>query len=359
MKYIVYKTTNLINNYIYIGVHKTQDPNIFDSYIGCGVYINKPYTYEKAKTKFQQAVKEFGTSNFRRETLAIFDTDVEAYELEEKLVNENFLARPDVYNMVLGGKINTTEGITVFQYDKNGKYITNYNSYEDAGKALKVQASSIRRAVIYKYTVNNYYFNTDKLDCLDLSLYTNNIHKIKVYRYLKSGDYDSEYESYGEAARNSNSSSSNIRSATILGYCVKNLYYFSFIKELTFDKARTKQIMFRSVHKYNSKGEYICSYKSQLDAEKENPYINITKCIKLKTPDENGFIWGLEKLPNYNKPVGVSKNSKKKVGLFDDQGNIIKTWESARQCAKEVGGAVQNVLLGKYKRHKGHIYKYI
>ena len=68
MKYIVYKTTNLINNYIYIGVHKTQDPNIFDSYIGCGVYINKPYTYEKAKTKFQQAVKEFGTSNFRRET---------------------------------------------------------------------------------------------------------------------------------------------------------------------------------------------------------------------------------------------------------------------------------------------------
>ena len=48
MKYIVYKTTNLINNYIYIGVHKTQDPNIFDSYIGCGVYINKPYTYEKA-----------------------------------------------------------------------------------------------------------------------------------------------------------------------------------------------------------------------------------------------------------------------------------------------------------------------
>ena len=113
MKYIVYKTTNLINNYIYIGVHKTQDPNIFDSYIGCGVYINKPYTYEKAKTKFQQAVKEFGTSNFRRETLAIFDTDVEAYELEEKLINKNFIARPNVYNMVLGKKKNTTEGITV------------------------------------------------------------------------------------------------------------------------------------------------------------------------------------------------------------------------------------------------------
>jgi hypothetical protein len=52
MKYIVYKTTNLINNYIYIGVHGTEDPNIFDGYIGCGVNIHQPHSYEKAKTKF-------------------------------------------------------------------------------------------------------------------------------------------------------------------------------------------------------------------------------------------------------------------------------------------------------------------
>lgn len=32
MKYIVYKTTNLINNKIYIGIHGIKDPNIFDGY---------------------------------------------------------------------------------------------------------------------------------------------------------------------------------------------------------------------------------------------------------------------------------------------------------------------------------------
>ena len=32
MKYIVYKTTNLVNNYIYIGVHKTNTPYEFDGY---------------------------------------------------------------------------------------------------------------------------------------------------------------------------------------------------------------------------------------------------------------------------------------------------------------------------------------
>lgn len=36
MNYIVYKTTNLINGKVYVGVHRTN-PDIFDGYIGCGV----------------------------------------------------------------------------------------------------------------------------------------------------------------------------------------------------------------------------------------------------------------------------------------------------------------------------------
>ena len=43
MKYIVYLTTNLKSqidgiNRIYVGVHGTENPNIFDGYIGCGIY---------------------------------------------------------------------------------------------------------------------------------------------------------------------------------------------------------------------------------------------------------------------------------------------------------------------------------
>ena len=41
MKYIVYQTTNLINNKIYIGVHKTVNPDIFDGYIGNGGICNE------------------------------------------------------------------------------------------------------------------------------------------------------------------------------------------------------------------------------------------------------------------------------------------------------------------------------
>ena len=41
MKYIVYQTINVVNNKVYIGVHKTETPYIFDGYLGCGGCIFK------------------------------------------------------------------------------------------------------------------------------------------------------------------------------------------------------------------------------------------------------------------------------------------------------------------------------
>ena len=35
MKYIVYQTINKINNKIYIEVHKTENPEVFDGYLEC------------------------------------------------------------------------------------------------------------------------------------------------------------------------------------------------------------------------------------------------------------------------------------------------------------------------------------
>jgi hypothetical protein len=52
MKYIVYQTVNKVNNKIYIGVHKTEDPLVFDGYVGNGIYINRPSSYWHPKTYF-------------------------------------------------------------------------------------------------------------------------------------------------------------------------------------------------------------------------------------------------------------------------------------------------------------------
>lgn len=104
MKYIVYQTTCVINNKIYIGVHATMDPDIFDGYLGCGVYTNRPSTYSRPNTPFKCAVKKYGIKKFIRTTIQIFDTEEAAYKLEEVLVNEEFVKREDTYNLALGGR---------------------------------------------------------------------------------------------------------------------------------------------------------------------------------------------------------------------------------------------------------------
>jgi len=88
MLFTLYKTTNLINNKIYIGVHKTLDP--YDDYLGSGF-------------RLKLAVKKYGTSNFKKEIITIFETEQAAYETESNLVDDTFLKRSDVYNIKNGG----------------------------------------------------------------------------------------------------------------------------------------------------------------------------------------------------------------------------------------------------------------
>lgn len=86
--YTVYRTTCLVNHKIYVGVHKTANPN--DRYLGSGLHLNS-------------AIKKHGRHNFKKEILHLCETKEEAYRLEKSIVNREFIGREDTYNMNLGG----------------------------------------------------------------------------------------------------------------------------------------------------------------------------------------------------------------------------------------------------------------
>lgn len=88
-KYTVYKITNTINEYIYIGKHETTDVN--DSYMGSGKLLRR-------------AQDKHGIENFVKEILHIFDTEEEMNTKEAELVTEDFCKREDTYNICVGGK---------------------------------------------------------------------------------------------------------------------------------------------------------------------------------------------------------------------------------------------------------------
>lgn len=357
-KYIVYETTNLINNKIYVGLHKTKNPDVFDKYLGNGVISTQPYTYMYAKTAFQYAVKKYGPENFRRKTLAIFDTIEEASDLEEQIVNEKFLERDDVYNMVLGGLGGyfISNRIKVYQYDENGNYLNEYESFADAALKLECDYTLISYAVRKKSKAKGYFWNTDKIEKLDLSNYNLGLnHAKKIFLYSLKGEYLGGFKSQSSCKRKIGISLESIRKACILGIPIKNKYYVSYIKSNSYDRARTEYLKTRAVFKYNQDGSFYKEYETQLEAELENK-TNITKAIRLKIPDEKGFLWGLEKLDNYNKP---KKNKKRQVGKYDLEGNLVRIYESATAAEKENGTSVWKVLAGTNRTHKQHIYKYL
>ena len=89
--WILYQTTNLISEKIYVGVHKVAKTANSRKYLGSG-YALKP------------AIEKYGRENFVRETLAEFFCFEDAYKAEAGMVTEDFIKRKDTYNISLGGR---------------------------------------------------------------------------------------------------------------------------------------------------------------------------------------------------------------------------------------------------------------
>jgi hypothetical protein len=84
MHYLIYKITNIINNKIYIGAHKTN--NINDGYMGSGKAIIF-------------AIKKHGIQNFIKGILFDFDSAKEMFDKEKELA----IVKKGRYNLKPGG----------------------------------------------------------------------------------------------------------------------------------------------------------------------------------------------------------------------------------------------------------------
>jgi hypothetical protein len=90
MYFCVYKIVNKINQKEYIGFHSTNDLN--DGYMGSGKLILR-------------ALEKYGPSAFEKTILKVFDNQKEAEAYERYLVDEEYVNRPDTYNLSIGGNV--------------------------------------------------------------------------------------------------------------------------------------------------------------------------------------------------------------------------------------------------------------
>ena len=331
MKYIVYLTTNKVNNKIYVGVHKTENPTIFDGYIGCSIniFISNP-ELKNPKTPFHKAVKKYGYNSFIRNTIQIFDTEEEALDLEALIVNQEFIERNDTYNITLGGGLPPIHNKKVYQYSLEGEFIKEWDSLTNAA---------------------NYYNKTDKLNINEYHIYNP---KIPVYLYDIEGNYIRNYTSISECSKDLNTTLSRVQRAVKLGNKVNN-FYLSTVLSSKFIAPIIPKIT-GDIHQYDLEGNYIKSYTNKADLGQYDIY-SINRSIK-EQRTYKGYIWirgeKLEKVPSQKNKI----NKRRKIGQYTMEGELVKEFNTLREARKEFPN-VSKVLRREAKHCHNFKFKYL
>ena len=146
MFYLIYKITNTINNKIYIGKHKTNDKN--DDYMGSGKLLLR-------------AINKYGIDKFKKEILFECNSEEEMNQKEAEIVDDEFVARLDTYNIKLGGQggwdyIND-------HTDWNGFKYINENGLNNKSNQYMIMANRIKNDKEYAKEISEKISNGLKL----------------------------------------------------------------------------------------------------------------------------------------------------------------------------------------------------
>ena len=298
MKWIVYCTTCLVNGKVYIGVHKTQDPDVFDGYLGCGIEIG--YSLKNPKTAFQYALKKYGYNNFKRTVLYVFDTEEDAYNKEAEIVTIDFVKRRDTYNSILGGLHSGCIGKWIYEYDINGKFKAEYWGVKAHAEEIGCDPMSLTMACEQKRSFRNSYWSYEKVEQLNLTDYKLNLFST-IYQFTLDGELVGEWENVNEICKAFNATQANIYSALNKKSSAKGFYFLK-DKDKIYDILKSKEV-------YNTLPKLKCG-------------------------------------------------EKRKIAQYDLDGNLIKVYDSIKECRKEFSKCI-DCAKGIRKQTKGFTFKYV
>lgn len=285
--FIVYETTCLVNNKIYIGVHETDNPDIFDGYIGNSINIfTRKYAIENPKFPFHYAVKKYGIHNFKRKTLFIYKTKEDAYKKEAEIVTEEFIKNPNNYNVCIGGNRPRVKTQTLFQFDYQGNLINSYDSVIIGAKMNNIVYNTLLTAIYNKRGTNGFYWSYDSK--IDISEYGYK-KKLHYYIYDQDGNFIKEFIDSKEILEFLNTNSGNLSRAIKLTNKISG-YFISTEKFKKLQINVTK--LSGKLNRYTLDGKYIDSFKTVKEAkEKLNLKLcSISQAIKLNRQC-NGYRW--------------------------------------------------------------------
>lgn len=360
MKYIIYKTTNLkckYNNinYYYIGVHKIEDINKPDGYIGCGVYSNQPGTYANPKTPFQCAVKKYGPKAFINEILYIFDSEEEAYNKEAEIVNKEFIKLPYVYNVALGGKIPVIAHTSYYKFDVNGNLMESFNNIYEVIDKYEYSQKQISYVSTRKHILDGYIWSTSKT--IDYTEYDSNQHGTpkETYLYNIDGKYIKSFLSRKECAEYVGLT--DVTKAINLKQLVQKQYYISDKLYDIFPISPRRDLKNTIFYVYKN-NEFLIKVKGKelMSVLNEYSWYKIRDIFRYNQNWYKDYYISFE-LTDYIPEKKISNCMK--VDVYDLNNNFIETVESVKVLKSKYRvqpAYIKNLHLGD-RKYKDWIFK--
>lgn len=367
MKYIVYCTLNLkariADNYkIYVGVHKTENPDIFDGYIGCGVYKHKASTYMYPKTPFQYAVKKYGTDAFIRTTLHICDTAEEAYTLEKTIVDNRFIKQSHTYNCAIGGiggslykQLPEWHSKPLYQFDLNGDLVKKWDSTLEAAEFYSEYYSKFDWAITDHTLFLEYYWA--RTSSIDISKYHTG-QRTYTYLYNTDGKMVAEFPSRVSCAAALKCAPQSISKAIKTNSMIKG-YYVSDVLTDSFKISERKALKDAKIYIYHKDGSFIGSGigKEIMNIISLHSYKSIWSAIYSNNGWYKDYYLSLTQVDTVPEKLYTRH---KKIDIYTKTGEFIETLDSLKEVKEKynINSAELNRILKGVKFHANYIFKY-
>lgn len=360
----IYKIENNINHSVYIGLsndierrwkeHKRKYLDIFSN------------TYN---SKLYKALRKYGIENF---TFSIIE-ECSLEELGQKEIYwiNYYNSYYTGYNMTLGGEgWGRKESKKIYQYDKNGKFLKEFNSCFEASAEVKITQNNLRECCRgNSLSAAGFQWSYNKVENLDTVI----IEGTPIVQFSLLGEQIKVFSSIKTAAKEL-----NLYPAQISKSCrLKNNYragnfLWRYLKDVEDSQNIEGYInpLSKKVYQYDINGTYIQEYNSLVDAAKDLNLssANLTTCCQGKQKTVGGFQWSYEK-KDFIDPATNERNqnhfwssNKKSISQYSKKGVFIASFKSAHDAARanNIKGSshITECCNGKRKTCGGYIWKY-
>ncbi|MBQ3580167.1 MAG: hypothetical protein II975_04140 [Bacteroidales bacterium] len=312
-KYYVYKHTNLINGKVYIG-KCYRKPSYRWGIDGSG-YLRCSKGHNKVDQRhFASAIKKYGWDNFKHEVLFKNLTADEASHYEIMMIKNYESNKPSKgYNMTTGGegcagrivsqatrellKKSLKKYRHIFQYDKNGNLIREWNGCEEILEYFKTKSDSNLYAHLTgrQKSFFGYIFKLEEESNIQYKIKTT---AKRIRCYSKEGKYIKTFSSYQEAFKETGALPS------VIVRCLRNECVLAGGYVWRKDEGDYGDISVRrrfeqnysSVLQIDSLGNIVAEFYSIKEAQNRTGIYNISAVCRRERKMAGGFRWEYKKI---------------------------------------------------------------